>query len=77
MRVISNVYLRYYVHVNVIDKFLELLTKYARDLVVGDPLRGATKMGPVVSRAHYDKIKSYVELAVKNGHKILCGETVE
>jgi acyl-CoA reductase-like NAD-dependent aldehyde dehydrogenase len=34
-------------------------------------------MGPVVSKQHYDKIKSFIEIAVKNGLSIVCGETVD
>ena len=68
---------RYYVHVNKIDEFLNALVKYAREIQVGDPLNSKTKMGPLVSKEHYTKVKSYIDLAVKNGHTILCGETIE
>jgi len=68
---------RYYVHVEIIEKFLELLKNYAHALVIGDSLDEKTKMGPVVSKEHYLKVKSYINLAVKNGYKIVCGETVE
>lgn len=69
---------RYYVHVSILDKFLEKLVAYARGLVVGDPLDKNTKMGPVCSKPHYDKVMSYIEMAAKNGSvKILCGETVD
>ena len=65
-------------HVNIVDKFLEKLSAYARSLVVGDPVHNAhTKMGPVVSKEHYNKIMSYIDLAVRNGKRIVCGETVE
>jgi len=71
-------YLRYYVHVSIVEKFLDKLAAYARSLVVGDPVHNAhTKMGPVVSKEHYNKIKSYIDLAVQNGNRIVCGETVE
>ena len=69
--------LRYYVHVDIKDKFLEKLTKYARELVIGNPLDAKTKMGPVCSKQHYDKVKSFIDLASKNKHRIVCGETVE
>ena len=62
---------------NLVDKFLEHLVEYARNLAVGDPLKLGTQMGPVVSKQHYEKIKGYIELAKKSGHRILCGETVE
>ena len=53
------------------------MVAYARGLTVGDPLKPTTKMGPVVSKAHYDKIKSYIQIAVEQDNQILCGETVE
>ena len=59
------------------EKFLNALVKYAREIVVGDPLNPKTKMGPLVSKEHYTKVKSYIDLAVKNGYNILCGETIE
>lgn len=68
---------RYYVHVDIKDKFLEKLTKYARELVIGNPLDAKTKMGPVCSKQHYDKVKSFIDLASKNKHRIVCGETVD
>lgn len=59
------------------DKFLHALVKYAKELIVGDPFNPHTKMGPVCSKQHSEKVRSYIELAVKSGAKILCGETVE
>ncbi len=68
---------RYYIHVNIKDRFLDALVKYARGLAVGDPMKQITKMGPVVSKAHYDKIQSYIQLAIQQDNQILCGETIE
>lgn len=68
---------RYFVHVDIFDKFLEKLKEYARSIVVGDPLKSKTKMGPVCSKEHYEKVMSYIKLAIKNGHQIVCGETVD
>ena len=34
-------------------------------------------MGPVCSKEHYEKVMSFIKLAVKNGHQIVCGETVD
>lgn len=68
---------RVFVHKDIFDEFIQELTKYARSIKLGDPLSSDTKMGPVVSKQHYDKIKSYIEIAVKNGLSIVCGETVD
>jgi aminomuconate-semialdehyde/2-hydroxymuconate-6-semialdehyde dehydrogenase len=42
-------------------------------LKVGDPLNDDNRMGAIVSKPHFEKILSYIELAKKEGGKILCG----
>lgn len=34
-------------------------------------------MGPLVSQTHLEKVRSYIEIARKDGAQILCGETVD
>lgn len=53
--------------------FVARLVETARRLVVGDPLEPGTDQGALVSRAHLDKVLSYVELARSEGGRILCG----
>jgi aminomuconate-semialdehyde/2-hydroxymuconate-6-semialdehyde dehydrogenase len=55
------------------DRFLERFVAAARGLRVGDPLDGATQFGPLASRSHYEKVRSYVELAEGSGAEILTG----
>jgi len=45
---------------NVYDRFMELLEPAVRGVVVGDPSRRDTEMGPLVSRAHRQTVASYV-----------------
>ncbi|KQX47894.1 aldehyde dehydrogenase [Streptomyces sp. Root66D1] len=42
------------------DRFLELLTPAIEEIVVGDPLDERTQMGPLISRAQLDRVRSYV-----------------
>jgi aminomuconate-semialdehyde/2-hydroxymuconate-6-semialdehyde dehydrogenase len=42
-------------------------------LKVGDPLEAETDVGAIVSKQHFDKIMSYIELAKTEGGAILCG----
>ena len=42
-------------------------------LKVGDPLDADTDVGAIVSKAHFDKIMSYIELAKSEGGTILTG----
>ncbi len=66
-----------FVHNDIYDKFIDALKDYAQSLQLGDPLKPNTKLGPVVSKQHYDKIKSYIDIAVNSGLTIICGETVD
>lgn len=51
----------------------DALVARAQKLMVGDPLDSATRMGPLVSRAHFDKVMSCIALARSEGGKVLCG----
>jgi aminomuconate-semialdehyde/2-hydroxymuconate-6-semialdehyde dehydrogenase len=52
--------------------FLEKLTHHK----VGDPLEHDTQLGAIVSKMHFDKVMSYIELAKQEGGKILFGGKV-
>ncbi|WP_426363011.1 aldehyde dehydrogenase family protein [Streptomyces sp. E-08] len=41
------------------DRFLELLTPAIEEIVVGDPADERTQMGPLISRAQLDRVRSY------------------
>jgi acyl-CoA reductase-like NAD-dependent aldehyde dehydrogenase len=45
---------------SVYDRFMELLEPAVAGVKVGSPLDEATEMGPLVARAHLDKVASYV-----------------
>jgi acyl-CoA reductase-like NAD-dependent aldehyde dehydrogenase len=45
---------------SVLDRFMELLEPAVAGVRVGDPRDRATEMGPLVSRAHWEKVASYV-----------------
>jgi aminomuconate-semialdehyde/2-hydroxymuconate-6-semialdehyde dehydrogenase len=51
----------------------ERLVAAARALRVGDPLDAATEQGSLVSRQHFDKVIGCLEVAQKEGGRILCG----
>ena len=55
------------------DEFRDALVDRCRQLRIGDPTDPATVLGPVVSRAHFDKVMGHIELARAEGGKILCG----
>lgn len=45
----------------------------AQRITVGDPLDEATIVGPMISKAHLAKVRSYIELGPKEGATLLCG----
>jgi aminomuconate-semialdehyde/2-hydroxymuconate-6-semialdehyde dehydrogenase len=55
------------------DTFVGRLVEKTKELRCGDPLEESTQQGALVSRQHYDKVLSYIELARKEGGRVLCG----
>jgi len=67
---------RIFVERTIQEKFMERFVAHAQSLVVGDPLDEATEQGALVSRAQFDKVMSYLQLARQEGGQILCGGDV-
>lgn len=55
------------------DEFVERLSRMARDAVLGDPLNAATQIGPIASRAEYDKVLRYVQAGKNSGARLTAG----
>src|SRR6185503_8481219 len=53
--------------------FVERFTAAVSRLRLGDPLDPATDQGALVSRAHLDKVTSYIALAREEGGTVLTG----
>lgn len=64
---------RVLVEESIYEKFKAAFVANVRKLTVGDPLDEHTKQGAVVSKLHFDKVMSCVELAKQEGGKILLG----
>ncbi len=56
-----------------LDRVKELLMRRIPELTVGDPFDPKTKIGPMASKAQYEKVLSYIELGQKEGAKLLTG----
>jgi acyl-CoA reductase-like NAD-dependent aldehyde dehydrogenase len=56
------------------DQVLEIVAAGARALVPGDPLDPNTKMGPLISSEHRDKVVGYVQAGESEGAKRMAGE---
>jgi betaine-aldehyde dehydrogenase len=46
-------------------KFVEAMVEKARNIKLGPPLDRETKMGPLVSKEQYDRVRSYLEVGKK------------
>jgi aldehyde dehydrogenase (NAD+) len=55
------------------DKFVALLAEKTKTLKVGNALDPSTNMGPAVSQSQLDQNLSYVDIAVKEGGKLVYG----
>lgn len=64
---------RILVQADIYERFVERFVELTRQLRSGDPLDETTDQGALASRAHMEKVRSYIELARQEGGRILCG----
>jgi betaine-aldehyde dehydrogenase len=50
---------------SIYPKFVEAMTEKAKQITLGPPLERTTKMGPLVSKEQYDRVRSYQEVGKK------------
>jgi aldehyde dehydrogenase (NAD+) len=55
------------------DEFVERFAAMAASAVLGDPLDPATQLGPIATRAEYDKILTYVEAGKASSARLVAG----
>jgi len=55
------------------DAFLEKLLALAKTARMGDPMSLDTQVGPVTTRPQYEKVLGYIDVAKKEGAKLLLG----
>ena len=59
---------------SIYDRFVEAMVAKARTIAVGPPLDRATKMGPLVSREQFDRVRSYQEIGKGEATLALGGD---
>ncbi|TKC18408.1 aldehyde dehydrogenase [Robertmurraya kyonggiensis] len=64
---------RLYVERPIFDEFVQRFVEATKELKVGDPLKKDSNVGALVSKEHYDRVMSYVEIAKKEGGTIHTG----
>jgi succinate-semialdehyde dehydrogenase/glutarate-semialdehyde dehydrogenase len=68
---------RVFIHRNIKVEFLAKLTKAVLALTQGNGLDDAVKVGPLISQASVEKVQAYVNNAIANGAKLICGGKVD
>ncbi len=64
---------RIFIEKPIYEKFKNELIKQVKALKIGNPLSEDTKVGAIVSKMHFEKVLSYIEIAKKEGGTILTG----
>jgi aminomuconate-semialdehyde/2-hydroxymuconate-6-semialdehyde dehydrogenase len=64
---------RLLVHESIYEHFKVAFLIKAANIKIGDPLEADTQHGPMVSKAHMEKVLGYIDLAVKEGGQIIAG----
>jgi gamma-glutamyl-gamma-aminobutyraldehyde dehydrogenase len=68
---------RLIVHKDVKDELLSLIGKHLKDWKLGDPLDPDNRLGAMVSKAHFEKVKSYLEYAAEQKLNVVQGGETE
>jgi acyl-CoA reductase-like NAD-dependent aldehyde dehydrogenase len=64
---------RIYVHQKHYDEFLGRLVESAKKLKIGNPVEPDTDIGPMISEAEAQRVQSWVQEAVDQGARVICG----
>jgi 5-carboxymethyl-2-hydroxymuconic-semialdehyde dehydrogenase len=64
---------RILVQKSIYAQFARKFTERAERIPVGDPLNEQTIIGPMISAAHLEKVRRYIDLGPREGATLLCG----
>jgi gamma-glutamyl-gamma-aminobutyraldehyde dehydrogenase len=67
---------RLIVHADIKDALIERVKAHTREWNVGDPLDPETRVGALVSKAHFDKVRGYLKQAPK-GSILMGGNAID
>ena len=66
---------RMLIHKSQRDEAVALAKRTAEQVKLGDPLDPATQMGPLVSKAQFDKVQGLIEKGIQEGATLVTGGT--
>jgi acyl-CoA reductase-like NAD-dependent aldehyde dehydrogenase len=55
------------------EEAAQIAKKAAEQFTVGDPMEGTTRLGPLVSAAQRDRVRSYIKKGIEEGAKLVTG----
>nr|ABI95806.1 betaine aldehyde dehydrogenase protein [Kalidium foliatum] len=64
---------RLLVHESIAADFLDRLLKWCKNIKVSDPFEDGCRLGPVISKAQYEKVLKFISTAKSEGATVLCG----
>lgn len=64
---------RVFVQKGIKDRFLARLAERTAKIAMGDPLDEGTQMGPLVSETQLDKVLGYIDIAKREGARLVAG----
>jgi acyl-CoA reductase-like NAD-dependent aldehyde dehydrogenase len=64
---------RIFVHREIADDLKARVRALLPKLRMGNPFDDQTRMGTLISRAHFERVRSYVELGAREGARVVCG----
>ena len=68
---------RIYVHEDIYNEVKKRFVEAAQKLTVGDPLKEATSMGPVIDQKNSDRISEWIQEAEEQGATVLTGNRAQ
>ena len=66
---------RMLVEASVYDQAVAIAARVAKETPLGDPMAKGGHLGPVVSKAHYDKIQGLIQAGIDEGAQLVAGGT--
>ncbi|MBV8263743.1 MAG: aldehyde dehydrogenase family protein, partial [Candidatus Eremiobacteraeota bacterium] len=64
---------RLLVEESIADKFVNAVVERAKKIKVGDGFDPSAEMGPLISRAHEERVEGYIKAGVAEGATLACG----
>ncbi len=64
---------RVFVHASIRQRFTEAVLARTERIAIGLPELESTQMGPLITRRHYDRVLSYIDIGQREGARLLRG----